>query len=269
MASKNKRYLKNQNAWEDDDRKFDDELEQKHTALMFEDLFFHQKMSRHDDKTKSRTEFEIYSKKKTVWFDEEEIDLGKYQNSISLGKGNKLKATSDSSNKSPVEQSEHNNQTTYRDEEKLDWSDIVWVDKSIEDKMNVKKSKSKIDRFKELVDQSNSKHLSSLSSVNIWKNNQREDSMFEIDSNDFDDLAEKLSDIRKKELNKEQAISAINYFKDELSIDKWITSWLLLPSLKSSEGFGIKPAVYDFIYHADKIQEPKLERFRGEFCLKN
>lgn len=64
--SKNKRYLKNQNAWEDDDRKFDAELEQKHTALLLEDLFFHQKCSRHDDKTKSRTEFEIYSKNKAA-----------------------------------------------------------------------------------------------------------------------------------------------------------------------------------------------------------
>lgn len=37
MTSKNKRYFANQNDW-DDDRNFDEELEQKFNALVMEDL---------------------------------------------------------------------------------------------------------------------------------------------------------------------------------------------------------------------------------------
>ena len=38
MLSKNKRYLKNQAEWEDDDKYFDEELEQKHNKLIMEEM---------------------------------------------------------------------------------------------------------------------------------------------------------------------------------------------------------------------------------------
>ena len=76
MTSKNKRYLKNQNAWEDDDRKFDEELEQKHNELLLEDLYPHQRVSRHDENTRSRSDFKVYNKKK-ICFDEDKIEWGK------------------------------------------------------------------------------------------------------------------------------------------------------------------------------------------------
>lgn len=48
--------------------------------------------------------------------------------------------------------------------------------------------------------------------------------MFEIDSNDFGALTDTLADISSKQLSREQAMKAVNFFKNELSIDKRITS---------------------------------------------
>ena len=178
-----------------------------------------------------------------------------------------MKATSDSSNKSPVEESEHFQQTTYKDEEKLDCSDIVWVDQSIENIKNVEKSKSKIERFKELVDQSNSKHLSSITSINVCWTNEDTESLFNINSEDFNILSQKLEKMQIKDQSKNKVIDTLDYFKEELSISKEITSCLLLPSLKVPESCHLHPAVYDFIYSIDKLTSPTLSYYPNEFRL--
>ena len=148
-------------------------------------------------------------------------------------------------------------------------SDIVCVDSSIEKKKaSVKESKSRIERFKELVNQSTSKHLSSVSSIDAIRIlNEHDDSIYIFDSSDFNVIEEKLLKAFNIKHNKVEINNTLNYIKEELRIEKNQTSCLLQPKLRVAENFGIRPAVYDFVYFMDHVQEPKLERFNKEFRL--
>ena len=100
-------------------------------------------------------------------------------------------------------------------------------------------------------------------------NNEHDDSIYIIDSAEYNSLNEKLEKISNiKKINSNEINKAIRYFKEELKIETNQTTWLLQPKLKIFENFGIRPAVYDFIYFMDHVQEPKLELFRKEFQLK-
>jgi len=151
----------------------------------------------------------------------------------------------------------------------MDSSDLVWIDSSIEERnKSVRKSKSKIDRFKQLVNQSDSKHLSSLVSMNAWINDRDyADESVHI-SADFSFMPENIPSGKKTKANVDQIKKAISTIKDKLWINDDQQSWLLLPKLNEIENYCIRPAVYDFIYFADDMKEPKLERFRKEFRLK-
>ena len=66
------------NEWEDDDKNFDEELERKHANLLLEDIRPKRNTNKREEIASSRSEFDIFAKKKTVWFNEDEIDWGKF-----------------------------------------------------------------------------------------------------------------------------------------------------------------------------------------------
>ena len=59
--------------------------------------------------------------------------------------------------------------------------------------------------------------------------------------------------------------SAVDRMKGKLKIDGSQKTCILLPKIKPPESYGIRPAVYDFIYVMDGVEEPQLEDFPKSF----
>jgi hypothetical protein len=130
----------------------------------------------------------------------------------------------------------------------------------------VRRSKTRLEKFKEMVNQSTSKHLSSLVSINVCMTGSREGVKSIQVSDSFSYMPEDFTKLRKK--NKEdmkKVDAAVTTMKEKLRINGSQKSCILLPKIKPTETYGVRPAVYDFIYVMDGISEPKLEDFPSSF----
>lgn len=236
--------------WEDEDQKFDEELEQKHNALLMEDLYSQPNVLKTTSGVSlSKGESRSHEKPRESF----DIDLSDFC-PIQVHESPVL----------PIK-GQNNNFDNLNDQ-----SDIVCVDPSIEErKKSVRRSKSRLQKFKEMVDQSTSKHLSSIISLQVCdkdihdvpdelKSIQISDSFSYLPINFTNN--EKPSKLDLKNINE-----GIDIVKDKLRIDGDAKSCILLPKLKGLENYGIRAAVYDFIYMVDKLPEPKLEYFSGAF----
>lgn len=113
---------------------------------------------------------------------------------------------------------------------------------------------SRIDKFKDLVAHSHSKHLSSISSHNIWNtygSNRMSggEPKTVMVSESFSNMTHILRPTRKPQYKQlEEVNEFVDAVREKLRIDNTQKTWMLLPKLKMYENYGIRAAVYDFIY---------------------
>lgn len=272
-SQKIKRYLNQNETWEEEDEKFDEELKHKHNNLIAEDLdtlnnrtgdSIMEPLKRMNSKSNNRESFDI---------DIKLLIQGKFTLLIFLilektktDKIHKIVQISDddSPTDSPTDSIYPQQQENF---EISDWSDLVWIDQSIEDKnKSLQKSKSKLDKFKEMVDRSASKHMSCLyHDEDLRSNDSFNDNICSIKvSSVFNYLPDNA--IRQKKDNSKDINEALNTIKKKVNIEADDDeNWLLLPKIKVPNNFGIKAAVYDYIYMTEKLPEPTLESFPGAF----
>lgn len=130
----------------------------------------------------------------------------------------------------------------------------------------MRRSKSRLEKFKEMVNQSTSKHLSSLVSNNLCSIDRKEEIKSIQVSDSLSYMPEDYTKLKRKDKEDMKKVdAAIASMKEKLRIDGSQKSCILLPKIKPPETYGIRPAVYDFIYMMDGISEPELEDFPKSF----
>jgi len=259
--AKNKRYFDNQETWEDDDTIFDEELKEKHNELLVEDMLsnlHNSSTAAHKPKPKKdRESFDIDIRALVKQKEENnmKIEENKEETKQDLSESNSSKE------ESPLSYS----QTTSKILDASYQSDLVWVDESLEKRKRGKESVSKMEKFKNMVDGSVSQHISITSStqdVNFHKDEEDQYGSIKV-SNIFNYLPD--GAIRSQKDNFQEISEALDTIKTKMNIEEDNNNWLLLPKMKTPMNYGIRGAVYDFIYMMDKIPEPELEFFPDAF----
>ena len=247
----NKRYTGAITAWDEEDKNYERKSQEDNQSLLIDNFYdnFNKTDNKEFDqnlnvtKQKSRESFDI------------DIDLQKQ------------------------ESSKIENEILIQEETKWNESDIVLVDLSHENSkplfLNLikhynieqnwkRESKSRVERFKELVNQSRSKHLSSLISMNVWEyptdNEYLSNSV--IVSESFNDMSHILKPKRKPTGDQlDQASDFVEVVRQKLKIDAEQDTWLLQPKLKGAENYGIRAAVYDFIYMVTSLSFHEFSKY--------
>lgn len=268
VSSKNKRYFNQHSAWEDDDQQFDEELEQKHTALLMEEFYSTvNPAGMGGDKTSSKMSSQSRQKKRKSF----DIDIQEIAKVIQTEQSPRI---NENHNLSPIKEYEspviqgrmHHGE---KDPDPNDCSDMVWIDSSIEErKKSVRRSKTKIEKFKEMVNRSDSKHMSSLISLNICETESNSEGYKSVQISDsFSFLPQNFDKLnyKPKKAELENVDQAVEVMRQKLRIDNDQKTCLLLPKIKWADNYGVRPAVYDFIYMMSGVSEPKLEYFPAAF----